>query len=191
MSDLSLAEQESPHTEPPKSTTQKIEANLSTWIAITTVLLAVFATLASFKAAGYGNKMVLAQSMASDQWAYYQAKSIKETAYTTSHDLLVLAAAESPTNLEAARKAAEYKNVIDRYKQEKSEIEAKAKSLEAERESAQNLNSMFGQALIFLQVGILLTSLASINKALSYWALGAGFGAVGIIYFVYTLLQTW
>lgn len=191
MSDLPLAEQKATHTEPPKSTTQKIEANLSTWIAITTVLLAVFATLASFKAAGYGNKMVLAQSMASDQWAYYQAKSIKETAYTTSYDLLVLAAAENPANQEAAHKVTEYKSVMERYKQEKAEIEAKAKNLEAERDNAQGLNSMFGQALIFLQVGILLTSLASINKALSYWALGAGFGAIGIIYFIYTLIQAW
>ena len=39
---------------------------IPTFIAITTLLLAVCATLASFKAAGFGNKMVLAQSQASD-----------------------------------------------------------------------------------------------------------------------------
>ena len=60
--------------------------HLTTVIAVTTLLLAACATIASFKAAGYGNRMVLAQNRASDQWAYYQAKSIKETQYQVQRD---------------------------------------------------------------------------------------------------------
>ena len=58
---------------------------IPTLIAITTLILAVCATLSSFKAGGYSTKMILSQSQASDQWAYYQAKSIKETAYQTTY----------------------------------------------------------------------------------------------------------
>ena len=71
---------------------KKWKDRIPTLIAITTLILAVCATLASFKAGGYSTKMVLAQSQASDQWAFYQAKSIKETAYQTQRDTMELLA---------------------------------------------------------------------------------------------------
>ena len=74
---------------------------IPTLIAITTLILAVCATLSSFKAGGYSTKMILSQSQASDQWAYYQAKSIKETAYQTQRDALELARQSYP-QLESA-----------------------------------------------------------------------------------------
>ena len=40
-------------------------------LALTTVILAVCATLATFKGGGHSTKAVLSQSQASDQWAYY------------------------------------------------------------------------------------------------------------------------
>ncbi len=50
-------------------------------LALTTVILAVCATLATFKGGGYSTRTVLSQSLASDQWAYYQAKGIKFNLY--------------------------------------------------------------------------------------------------------------
>ena len=50
-------------------------------LALTTVILAVCATLATFKGGGFSTKTVLNQAMASDQWAYYQAKGIKGNLY--------------------------------------------------------------------------------------------------------------
>ena len=50
-------------------------------LALTTVILAVCATLATFKGGGHSTKAVLSQSQASDQWAYYQAKGIKGNLY--------------------------------------------------------------------------------------------------------------
>ncbi|CQR74836.1 hypothetical protein SOV_08580 [Sporomusa ovata DSM 2662] len=89
--------------------------NIGTFIAVTTVVLAVCATLAAFKAAGYGNKMVLMQSQASDQWAYYQAKSIKETTYQVQRDAMALAAQE-------AGKIELYKSKLDEYDKEINKV---------------------------------------------------------------------
>ncbi len=50
-------------------------------LALTTVILAVCATLATFKGGGHSTRTVLSQSQASDQWAYYQAKGIKGNLY--------------------------------------------------------------------------------------------------------------
>lgn len=158
--------------------------NIGTLIAITTLILAVCATLAAFKAAGYGNKMVLAQNQASDQWAYYQAKSIKETTYQVQRDAFALAAEQSGSRELVKSKMEQYDKEIARYKDEKEQITQEAKKLEQERDVARQLNGSFGQALIFLQIGILLSSLASINKIYAYWYMGLIAGAIGIFLFV-------
>ena len=99
-------------TEPVKKTWKD---RIPTLIAITTLFLAVCATLASFKAGGYSTKMVLAQNQSSDQWAYYQAKSIKETAYQTQRDMMELTAKQNPTQETAFRaKIAEYDKEVAR-----------------------------------------------------------------------------
>lgn len=150
------------------------------FIAVTTLLLAACATLASFKAGGYGNRMVLAQNQASDQWAYYQAKSIKETQYQVARDALAVSSPET-----AKSQILAFEKEIKRYKDEKNEIAEGAKKLETERDKAREYNGAFGQALMFLQVGILLSSLATINKANAYWYAGMSVGVVGLGYFVY------
>jgi hypothetical protein len=47
------------------------------YLAITTVLIAVCATLSTFKGGGYSTKSLMSQTKASDQWSFYQAKSMK------------------------------------------------------------------------------------------------------------------
>lgn len=61
-------------------------------LALTTVILDVCATLATFKGGGHSTRMVLSQSQASDQWAYYQAKGIKGIAYFINGFYLILPA---------------------------------------------------------------------------------------------------
>ena len=160
---------------------------IPTLIAITTLILAVCATITGFKAAGYGNKMVLSQSLASDQWAYYQAKSIKETTYKIQNDVLVASLAPENRSEAITKQIKAFETEVNRYKQEKAEIEQEARRIEAVRDVAQKYNSILGQALIFLQVGILLSSLASINKIYMYWYLGGAIGAIGVGTFIYAM----
>ncbi len=161
---------------------------ITTFIAITTLLLAACATLSAFKAAGYGNRMVLAQSQASDQWAYYQAKSIKETTYKVQRDSLAALTPAALRTAEVVKQLQIFDQEVERYRQERAEIEQAAKKLEMERDMAQKYNNVLGQALMFLQVGILLSSLAAINKTYLYWYVGSGVGLVGIGFFLYAVL---
>ena len=55
---------------------EKKETWLS-YVAVTTILFAVCATLSTFKGGSYSTRAVLSQSKASNQWAYYQAKDLK------------------------------------------------------------------------------------------------------------------
>ncbi|HBS59123.1 MAG TPA: hypothetical protein DEA44_07650, partial [Firmicutes bacterium] len=104
----------------------RITAKLPVLIAVTTLIFAVCATLASFKAAGYGNRMVLAQTQASDQWAYYQAKSIKETLYQVQHDILEAEMKQSVRPEEFQEKLRQFEKEVRRYKEEKNEINNQA-----------------------------------------------------------------
>ncbi|HUW51346.1 MAG TPA: DUF4337 family protein [Sulfuricella sp.] len=68
---------------------EKKEAWLN-YLALTTVIFAVCATLSTFKGGGFSTRSVMSQSQASDQWAYYQAKSIKSYLYQMQADKLAI-----------------------------------------------------------------------------------------------------
>ena len=154
-------------------------------LALTTVILAVCATLATFKGGGYSTRTVLRQNQASDQWAHYQAKGIKGNLYEVEalrlkRDL-ELAPRASSAILEKALADAE-KRVI-KYDGEKAEIMTKARALEQERDDAMKHGAPFGLAVIFLQIGILLSSIAALLKKKPIYFAGLAVGVVGLVYF--------
>ena len=61
-----------------------------TYMAITTVLIAVAATLSTFKGGGFSTRSLLNQTKASDQWAFYESKSIKGYIYDLRRENLEL-----------------------------------------------------------------------------------------------------
>src|SRR5208337_3054468 len=58
------------------------------YLALATVVLAVCATLSTFKGGSYSTRSVLAQSQAANQWAYYQSKSLKGYLYEVQKETL-------------------------------------------------------------------------------------------------------
>ncbi|BDU78168.1 DUF4337 domain-containing protein [Mesoterricola sediminis] len=156
------------------------------FLALSTVILAVCATLATFRGGGHSTRSVMRQTQASDQWAFYQAKSIKGNLCEITRDQLELEA-KGATGARAAdlkAKADDYAKKVARYDQEKAEIQAKAQSLEREREDALKHGAAFGVAVIYLQIAILLCSIAALLKKQPVWWLGMAVGAVGIVNFV-------
>src|SRR6266540_1211696 len=49
------------------------------YVSLMIVALAVITAYGSLKAGGYGSRVLLSQSKASDEWAFFQAKSIKRS----------------------------------------------------------------------------------------------------------------
>src|SRR5450432_3245490 len=47
------------------------------WVALSTAILAVMAAIAGLLSGSHANKAMMSQIDASDQWGFYQAKSIK------------------------------------------------------------------------------------------------------------------
>ncbi len=157
-------------------------------LALTTIIFAVCATLSTFKGGGFSTKSVITQAQASDQWAYYQAKGIKSYIYQLQVDKLELdieglQSENQKFSSTYADKIKDYKKKIDKYEQEKSEAQTKAKQLETQRDEAQIHSKAFGMAVIYLQIAILLSSIAGLLKKKFVWYGGMLAGSIGLIYF--------
>src|SRR5512142_714367 len=142
---------------------EKKEPGLN-YLALTTVIFAVCATLSTLKGGGFGSRAIMSQAQASDQWAYYQAKSIKGYVYDLQKEKfeMDMKAAKGPSRQLAAeyqKKITGYTDKISRYEQEKEDIRKKAEALEKERDEASLHSGAFGLAAMFLQIAILLSSI--------------------------------
>jgi hypothetical protein len=159
------------------------------YLAFTTIIFAVCATLSTFKGGGFSTKSVLSQEQASNKWAYFQSKSLKLYIYETQKELLVLETKRIPKTeketLEAYQnQISDYEATTKRYESEKEGIMKDAKAFESLRDDAQIHSKAFGMAVIFLQISILLSSIAALVKKKYIWILGMGIGVVGLFYFV-------
>ncbi|MCG6536061.1 MAG: DUF4337 domain-containing protein [Syntrophales bacterium LBB04] len=159
------------------------------YLALATVILAVCATLSTFKGGGFSTRSVLSQSQAANQWAYYQAKSIKGYLYELQKEKLELElktmGGKVPKSAveEYEKKIEFYSKSIKRYDEEKAQIQKDARRFEVLHDDAQRHAQVFGIAVIFLQIAILLSSIAALMKKTPVWILGLIVGVVGVVYF--------
>jgi hypothetical protein len=162
-----------------------------TYMAITTVLIAVAATLSTFKGGGFSTRSLLNQTKASDQWAFYQSKSIKGYIYDLRKenlDLQIESLEKQPGSENRIKKYQElsqdYAKKVKKYDEEKEEITKVAKGFETLRDESKLHSDKFGIAVIFLQISILLSSIATLSKKKFVWMVGLAFGAIGIFFFL-------
>ncbi len=144
-------------------------------IALTTALLAVLAAIAALRAGATVNHALLLradatrlQSESSDQWAFYQAKSVKAAVQEAVRASWLAAGKEPPADV-AERLA--------RYEKEQEEIKEKAHELERERDAkvkeSQHLlhgHHGFANAVALFQVAIALGAVAALTRSRVVWA---------------------
>lgn len=115
---------------------------------------------------------IVNQAKASDQWAYYQAKSIRRYESEIARDML----AAQPAKVE------EYAKNVEKYTNEGEEIQKEAQALENESHANGKQAQRFEFSEIFLEVAIVLASLAILTKIPAVWWLSmiTGAGGVGV-----------
>ena len=154
-------------------------------IALTTALLAAIAAVASLQAGATVNEALVLkteatrlQAEASDQWAYYQAKNIRRHSYEMGVDMLSITEFKDKGAAEKVR--AKYQQEADRYTKEQAEIEEQAKDLEKESALEQRKANRFDLGEVFLEVALVITSLALLTKKKTFWMLGMVSGLAGL-----------
>jgi hypothetical protein len=103
-------------------------------LALSTAIMAVLAALSTLYMGKYSSRAILAQGQESDQWAYYQAKSIKGHTFEVSRKTLELQyltqkGLAAPVAAEYESTLAKYGDDIKRYDSEKKEIKDKAEGI--------------------------------------------------------------
>jgi len=116
---------------------------------------------------------LMAQQKASDQWAYYQAKSIRR--YESGFAADILAA------VKAAEVSQKHQANVAKYENDSKEISEKATEFERERDLRHHQAVRLDMGEVFLEIAIVLASLAILSKRPFLWWGGLGSGLVGAV----------
>ena len=147
-------------------------------VTFTVAVLAVVLAATTLLGHRAHTEELLFQSKATDQWAYYQAKSIHEHTYEIFLDLLSLSAVKDPAQADKVKE--KYTQEIERYKEELKEVEAEAHSLEGEVAHEQRKANRFDLGEVCLEAAIVIASLTLLTKRREFWQLGILMGVVGV-----------
>src|SRR5579862_2741417 len=155
-------------------------------ISVTMAILAVFVAVVSLMGHRSHTEELMTQNQATDQWSYYQAVNIRRHNYEMGIDLLSMV--EFKNKEQAEKVQADYRKQADDYKKEQAEISDKAKEFEAESAHAQHKADRFDLGEVFLEIALVISSLALLSGKRIFWFLGMFSGFAGMAVAVTGLL---
>jgi hypothetical protein len=144
------------------------------WLALSTAIMAVLAALTTLYMGKFSSRAIMNQGLESNEWAYFQAKSIKQHSFEMSKQALELNYRSQkglPPEVAAdyEKTLSKYGDEIKRYDTEKKEIKDKAEGITRIKLKAQEMGGNFAYALIFLQIALMLASISSLTKRKYLW----------------------
>ncbi len=160
--------------------------------AIAIGVLAMLLAIASLGGDNATKEMVNSNILASDTWAFYQAKNIRQTTYQIAAEDLQAQLTTQP-NLAADARAQlqqrldRYQATIDRYESDptsnegKKELTATARGYEARRAHAQKQDPNFDYSQALFQIAIVLGSVSIVALARPLLGLALALGGVATL----------
>ncbi len=156
--------------------------------AVTAAVLAVLAAIGSLLSGHAVNQAILEQTKATDQWAFYQAKSTKSHVYQVGGELIKALSATQSQSTKAGDSQApalkHFQEQSERYDREKEEVKKEAEHLEAESQHEFHKHHQFALGIACFQVGIVLASVSILVRIRAIYYLSVVAGAAGIIWTV-------
>src|SRR5215831_2025533 len=179
-----MAEPELPN---PEELREHRQDSFARRVALVTAIYAVVLAVAALGGNHAMKEMLLAQQRSSDQWAFYQAKVIREHQYRGQKlrleaDLVERGPALKPEardKLEGLLKT--FSDEERRYGEEKKDIEKEAKALEHERDIWQAKDPYFLFAEALLQIAIVLASVSILARSGAIFAFSLVLAVAGAL----------
>ena len=176
---------------------QKDKEKRDSWtkyVSLWMIIIAVFAAFATQKGAGFSsatikqlNEATFNQAQASDQWAFFQAKGIKQSLYERELEQHVGAKAPTDTLLVAK---------VRKYDTEKKGISATAVGFEKARDQARIGSTLsadrarkLGLAATLFQIAIALGGVCMVMKMKSLWFASMVPGVAGAVQLIAVLAR--
>jgi len=165
---------------------QKEKEKREAWTKYTSlsiVFIAVLAAVATQWAGKYSSRVLVSlndatfeQGKASDEWSYYQAKSIKQNLYEVARDQV--SKTDGMPDSTTGKQLEAFNAKITKYEHEKNQIQADANKLERQRDDARQAavtasqrGSGMGLAVSIFQISIAMGSICLVVKKKPLWYL--------------------
>lgn len=164
------------------------------YTSLSIVCIAVLAAVATQWGAKYSsrtmtslNEATFYQTSASDQWSFYQAKSIKQT--------ISEGEMEAATHSNELQRAEALKSKVARYDKEKAEITEKAKGFEKKRDdyraaavASSHKGGEMGLSVSLFQISIAIGSICLVMKRKYLWHISIIIAALALVQAVYAMM---
>lgn len=148
-------------------------------VSVTMAILAVLVAVVSLLGHRAHTEEVVLQAKSSDQWAYYQAKNIRRHTDEFFTDLTSVTPTTDAPMLSKLRD--KYSQEASRYKDEQKGIEDEAHGLEAEVVTERSRADRFDLAEVFLEIGLVITSITLLSGRKLFWGLGVVLAVIGML----------
>jgi hypothetical protein len=155
-------------------------------LALVTAVYAVVLAIAGLGGKYAMKEMLLAQQQASDQWAYYQAKVVREH-LNRANKILIETQLTDPSGFKGAERtkfetlARRFADEEKRMATDKKEIEKAAHTLEHERDLYRTKDPYFDYAEVLLQIAIVCSSVAILAGSRPMVAISGVLAVVGVL----------
>jgi Domain of unknown function (DUF4337) len=148
-------------------------------VSLTMAVLAVCVAVVSLLGHRAHTEEVVLQAKASDQWAYYQAKNIRQHEDELFADLATVVGSKDAGEMVKFHERSAQE--AERYKHEKGEIQDEARKLEGEVAMERSRADRYDLAEVFLEIGLVITSITLLSGRRIFWHLGIVLSVVGVV----------
>lgn len=144
-------------------------------IGLTMAIVAVLLALATMLGHRMHTEEVLIQTHANDQWAYYQAKTIRSHMYAADAEVVSLLP-------KGERLAEDFKKRSEDQKAGAEEVRKQAQEKEQESDATSRKANQFDTAEIFLEIAIVLCSISLLTRMKAFWLVSFISTAIGVLF---------
>lgn len=185
------------HVEHNAHATSKFDKRVAVTVAIIAALMATvhsFENDAQTESLKFEIEAGREKTSAANAWSYYQAKNIRDHLYESLEEVATIvptqdAAAKEKAQLRWKAQRQKYQTDLEKHMKEAQEREKEAEKLHQKSEVQHHLANSSGRATLFLELGIVITSLAVLTRKQVFWLSGVILASCGTLYGVWVILH--
>jgi hypothetical protein len=148
-------------------------------VTLTMAVLAVLVAAVSLLGHRTHTEEIILQNKATDQWAFYQAKNMRRHTDELFADLTTVVASKDAAAVASLQE--KYRAEADRYKDEQKELDKAARETEKETELVRRRGDRFDLGEVFLEIALVITSIALLTSRRMFWYFGLLMAAAGVL----------
>jgi len=162
---------------------EQAHSRLQRQIGVTMAVFAAFLAVVTLMGHRLHTEEVVLQTRLADQWAYYQAKNTRAQLYATDAALATL------QGTQGAALAATWTRRSAEERQQADDVRVHNEELDRETQRAAMRATRFDSAEVFVEIGIVLCSIALLTTMRPFWYVSFLPSAVGVALAVVAFLR--